>query len=163
MSYVDTSVIIAALDTQDPRFKAARELLENEKYKVVSEITLSELASVIARRGDLVSGIASRLGLGVGEAVMAILAYIIKRFNLKYKSVRGRARVPLLGDAYRPMAVAVELSPKTKLRTLDLLHVAYAIVLKDEGEPIKRLVTVDRDFEKARDTLKNADIQLYVI
>ncbi len=163
MSYVDTSVIIAALDTRDPRFRAARELLEKEKYKVVSEIVLSELASVVARREDLVSSIASTLRLGVEEAIMAILVYIIKRFRLKYKNIRGRTRIPLLGDAYKPIAIAVELSPRTKLRTLDLLHIAYAMLLKDEGEPIERLVTADKDFEKARDTLKSAGIELHII
>jgi predicted nucleic acid-binding protein len=163
LSYVDTSVIIAALDTRDPRFRVARELLEKEKYKVVSEIVLSELASVVARREDLVSSIAVRLGLGAEEAIIAILVYIIKRFSLKCKSVGGRARIPLLGDAYKPIAVAVELSPRTKLRTIDLLHVAYAMLLKDEGEPIERLVTLDKDFEKARDTLKNAGIELHII
>jgi len=37
------------------------------------------------------------------------------------------------------------------------------MLLKDEGEPIERLVTVDKDFEKARDTLKNAGIELHII
>jgi len=50
MSYIDTSVIVASLDPEDPRSNEAKKILENEKCKIISELVLVELASVISRR-----------------------------------------------------------------------------------------------------------------
>ena len=164
MSYVDTSVIVAALDPLDPRSGEARRLLEREEGKVVSELVLAELASVIARREELVSGVAGELGLSAEEAVIAMLLYILKRFNLRYRSAEGSTRLPLLGRIYRPIATAIELSKPLRLETLDLLHVAYAKILRDNGEPIQKLLTADRDFEAARETLRREiGIDLHII
>lgn len=164
MSYVDTSIIVASLDPLDPRSRKARRILEEEKGKVVSELVLAELASVVARREELVSSIAGKLGLSAEEAVVAILLYIIRRFNLRYRSVEGHARLPLLGRIYKPIATAIELSRVLRLKALDLLHVAYAKTLKDSGEQIQKLLTADRDFEKAREYLRREiGIDLYII
>ena len=45
MSYIDTSVIVAALDPSDPRWKHARSILEGEGERVVSELVIAELGS----------------------------------------------------------------------------------------------------------------------
>lgn len=45
MIYVDTSVIVAALDPMDPRRDEARKTLETHEDKVVSELVVTELAS----------------------------------------------------------------------------------------------------------------------
>jgi len=55
---------------------------------------------------------------------------------------------------YRPIATAIELSSKARLKTLDLLHVAYAKLMKEEGEPIEGILTADTGFEKAGELLK---------
>ena len=163
MSYIDTSVIVAALDPLDPKFKRARDFLEKEGG-IISELVLAELASVVARREEVVSDLASKLGLSSEETIIAILLYILKRFNLKYKSVDSQARLPLIGKIYKPIAKAIELSSRIKLRTLDLLHIAYAKLIKDKGEHIQRLVTAEKDFERAQEILKEEiGIGLYVI
>ncbi len=154
MSYVDTSLIVAALDPLDPRRGRAREVLDGERDKVVSELVLVELASVLSRRGDLVSSIASKLGLSREETVIAVILYLLKRFNLRYRSVEGRARLTPLGRLCRPVAIAMELSPALGLKTLDLLHVAYAKLMREEGEPMQKLITADEDFEKVREKLR---------
>jgi len=164
LSYIDTSVIVAALDPLDPRQKQARSILEEEGEKVISELMLVELASIVTRREELVTSIANKLGLSKEEAIIAIILYLLKRFNLKYKKVHNGTRLPLLGEVYKPIAVAVQLSPKLKMRTLDLLHIAYVKLIKDKEEPIQKLVTADKDFEKARETLKKElDINLHII
>lgn len=163
MNYIDTSVIVAALDPLDPRCEKARSLLEKGEDKIVSELVLVELTSIVARREELVSSIASELGLRRDEAVTAILLYVLRRFNLKYRSIHGSTRLPLLGSVYRPIATAIELSSPLRLKALDLLHVAYAKLLKDGGEAIQRLVTADKDFGKMREALREKvgiDLQL---
>ncbi len=148
MSYVDTSVVVAALDPLDPRIKKAREFLEKEGNKIISEIALVELASVLARREEIISGIAKELGLDKREAIITLLIYIIKRFNLKYRSMDSETLFPLLGRMYKPMAEAVELSTQIKLRTLDLLHITYAKLIRDSGEFLQEFVTADTGFKK---------------
>jgi len=155
MSYIDTSVIVAALDPTDPRRRRAREILEEEGHKVVSELVLAELASALSRREELLSDLAGRLGLSRELTIVAILLYIMRRFNLRYRAVVSRARALPFGKMYAPIATAMELSVALKLKTLDLLHAAYVKLLKNEGEPIRTLETADSDFEKAKKQLKS--------
>jgi len=156
MSYIDTSVIVAALDPSDPRSRSARRVLEEEGYKVVSELVLAELASVLSRREDLVSSLARRLRLSKELTILAILLYLLRRFNLKYRAVKSRARALPFGRTGAPAAVAIELSAVLRLKTLDLLHAAYLKLLKDQGEPIFMLRTADTDFEGVKEQLKSA-------
>jgi hypothetical protein len=55
---------------------------------------------------------------------------MLKRFDLMFRSVKGYTRLPLLGIVYKSIAEAVELSTQARLKTPDLLHVAYAILFK---------------------------------
>ena len=50
MIYVDTSVIVAALDPSDPRREEAKKTLELHDDKVVSELVVAELASVLTKQ-----------------------------------------------------------------------------------------------------------------
>ena len=85
MIYVDTSVIVAALDPTDPRREEARKALELHDNKIVSELVIAELASVLARQHKVLISIKDKLGLDDHMmASMAIILYILKRFNLKY-------------------------------------------------------------------------------
>ena len=163
MSYVDTSVIVAALDQLDPRHQQARALLEKDEYKVISELVIAELASVLSRRHEVLSIITKELGLSPKEAVVAALIYVLKRFGLRYKSIEGYARFPSIGRMHRAVLTATTLAPILGLRTLDLLHVAYAKTLKEDGEPLSRIITADRGFEKARDNLAKLGLELVVI
>ncbi len=149
-----TSVVVAALDPSDPRWRSTRSVLEGGGEKIVSELVIAELASVLSRRDDLLSSIADEVGLGVDEAIIAVILYLLKRFNLKYKRAKGFERFPLLGAAYKPMANTVKLASRLKLRTLDLLHVAYAMHLRELGEPIREIVTADHGFKRAEKVLR---------
>ncbi len=164
MSYIDTSTIIATFDPKDPRRLEAIKALENEPVKIVSELVLAELASVLSRREDLLRQVMHDLKLSREEAIIAILVYILKRFDIKYKTVNKVARYPFLGKIYGPIAEAVELSTHVKLRTLDLLHIAYIKLLINEGENIRKFITLDKEFEKAKEYLdKRINIKLKII
>ena len=154
MSYVDTSIIVAALDPTDSRRYHAKMILEEKSVKMVSELVLMELASVLSRREKMMAELANKLGLSRELVEVAVILYILKRFNLKYKMLRSRTRVTVFGKMYAPIAVAMELSPKLRLRTLDLLHIAYLKLLKEEGEPINTLMTADEDFKEVEKELK---------
>ncbi len=53
MSYIDTSVIVAALDPADPRRPKALKELENRDVKLVSELVIAELSSVLSKEGGV--------------------------------------------------------------------------------------------------------------
>ena len=164
MSYIDTSIIVAALDPTDYRSKDALKILEEEKHKIISELTLLELASVLSSRRELVSNLADKLGLDIEITISAILLYLMKRFNLRHRGFERLTKIMPLGRIYNPLATAIELSPKLRLKTLDLLHIAYVKLLKDEGEPVYKLITADADFEEAREHLEETiGVHLYIL
>ncbi len=146
MIYVDTSVIVAALDPIDPRRFKARRALEVSDNKVVSELVITELASVLSRQSEVLSDIKNKLGVNESITLLAAILYVLKRFDLRYVSAREYLKTPI-GDFYMPQAYAVKLSEKIKLRTLDLLHLAYIKVMKERGFYVTTLLTADRDFK----------------
>lgn len=164
MSYIDTSTIVAALDPEDPKYYKARKILEEEKYKVVSELVLAELANVISRREELVANIASKPGLTRELAVITIILYIMRKFKLNYGSIREFSKTPPLGETYAPIAEAIKLSPKLKLKTLGTLHIAYIKILKNKGQPIHKIITADKNFRKSKKQIENiTNTRLHII
>lgn len=153
MIYIDTSVVIAALDPADPRREEARKTLELHVDKVVSELVVTELASVLAKQHKILASIRDRLGVSEHVALIAVILYIMKRFNLKYISVEGSLRTPF-GQFYKPLAYAVELSERLRLRILDLLHLAYIKAMKEQGIWINALLTADTDFKNNEEDIK---------
>ncbi len=164
MSYVDTSVIVAALDPTDPRRERAKAVLEGEGRKLISELVIAELASVLSRRAGQMSELASKLGLSKELVGVAVILYIMRRFNLKYVALGPRARASAFGRMNAPFAVATELSPRLRLKALDLLHAAYLKLLRKSGEPIHTLVTADNDFKRVEEELREVTgVNVYLI
>jgi len=164
VSYIDTSVIVAALDPLDPRQRSARIVLDDEeRVKVISELVLTELASILVRR-ELLFELKARLDLREELVLPTVLLYLIKRFKLGYERVDGHTKIPVLGELYSPMAVALNLLTKLKLRTIDSLHVAYSKLLKDKGRKIDSLITVDEEFKSIIGKIKEIlDIRVRIL
>ncbi|MBO3801063.1 MAG: PIN domain-containing protein [Candidatus Brockarchaeota archaeon] len=153
MSYVDTSIIVAALDPEDPLQKSASMILKNEEDKIVSELVLLELASVLSRRISLTE-FKEKLKVREELVVPTLLLYLLKRFGLKYEKVDGRAKVPKFDSVYFPIATAITISRRLRLKTLDLLHIAYIRLLKERGRALNTLITADEDFNNISDEEK---------
>lgn len=150
MSYVDTSAIVAALDKLDSRQKSVQRVLESKENKKISELVLAELASTLARKRSMLLEISKKIKIREELIIPLAILYIMRRFKLSYKRVSGYKKIFIMGDLYSPLAAAVELAPKFKLKTLDLLHLAYIKTLIEQGEEINELITVDEDFEKEK-------------
>ncbi len=117
MMYIDTNAVIAYVDELDPNHDIANDLLKSLKgNKVVSKLTLVELASVYSRAS-------------LNEP-LALALYSVKRVKAKIADV----------DFNEALTHALKLAPLLKLKTLDLLHVA---ICKAIGA--KAFVTFDRD------------------
>lgn len=165
ISYIDTSILVAALDEKDRRYDKARAILEESgRVKVISELVVTELASVVARRSDIVSSIGQILGLGPEEVMLAIILYVVKRFGLKLHTVERGTKIPTLGTMNAPLYETVKLAPTTRLRTLDLIHVAYVKLMVETGLPLGAFITADLEYERAREFLKDTlGVELLII
>ena len=79
----------------------------------------------------------------------------MKRFGLEYRRIDGRGHIYPLGDFYLPLAIVIELSSKVRLKTLDLLHLAYIAALEEQGEEMHELVTVDDGFKREDEAINH--------
>nr|MDO8062137.1 PIN domain-containing protein [Candidatus Freyrarchaeum guaymaensis] len=154
MKYIDTSVIVSALDPLDEKQKTSLQFLEEEKEKVASELVMLELASVVSRRLDELSIPLREFSLPSEQLLIAILVYVLRRFGIKFVKIVGSMEIPLLGQMSLPVAATIELSAKIKLRSLDLLHIAYVKLLKEKGFKISAFATLDEYFVKAKEFLE---------
>ncbi|MBO3769592.1 MAG: PIN domain-containing protein [Thermoproteota archaeon] len=154
MSYVDTSIIVAALDPEDPLQKSASVILKNKEDKIVSELVLLELASVLSRRISLIE-FKEKLKIREELIVPTLLLYLLKRFGLKYEKADGRIKVSAFDSLYLPMATAINLSRRLRLKVLDLLHIAYIRLFKEKGRALNTLITADEDFSNISDEEKS--------
>jgi predicted nucleic acid-binding protein len=154
MSYVDTSIIVAALDPLDSRQALALRALEEKNNKKVSELVLVELANVLAKKEKVLLEISRELSLRKELVIPVAILYIMKRFKLSYRKVESFEKVLGIGDLYLPLASAINISSTFKLKTLDLLHLSYIRTLIEQGEEINEVMTVDEDFEKEAELIK---------
>ena len=163
MFYIDTSVIIAALDLTDPRRSSALKFLQTNKNKAISELVIAELLNILARSRDLLKPQIYEIGRTEALSLLTILLYLIRRFDLEYYEVKGSVRTPL-GRFSIPIGNAMELVPKIRLKTLDLLHISYIKALKDKGVPIRTLATMDMDFKKVEKQIRdNLEVEVYIV
>ena len=154
MSYVDTSVIAAALDSSDARQYAALEALESRREKVVSELVLLELAGILARRREILEDLARSLGIEARDLLLpAAILYIVRKFKLRYVQVEGSESYYFLAVS-KPVSRALKLSSTISLGALDLMHLAYIDALRDQGEDLEELLTADEDFSREAEIIE---------
>jgi len=153
--YIDTSVIIAAVDKGDNRNKDAEKFLSREKEKLVSPLTLAEIFSVVSRSSE-------KLNVDVDEDDLpaVITRLCIKKFGLKVVSLFGK-ELTIFGEMPAELKLAFILAPKLKLRTMDLLHVSYAWNLRLNGYNVEEFATFDGEIlEKAKGINNMTDIRI---
>ncbi len=127
MIYLDTNVLISAIDDKDLFHSKALELLDKYKKikRVVSELTLVELASVYSRSGF--------------EDPLVYALATVKSLNVEVIKV----------DFNEVLKKAFQYSRELKLRTLDLLHVTIAITANTEY-----FATFDKDIIEKKKLIK---------
>ncbi len=127
--------------------------MENRENKKISELVLTELASVLAKRDEMLLELSRKIDVRRELTLPVVILYIMKRFKLNYRKVDGFKRIFAIGNLYSPLATAIDVSPRFKLKTLDLLHLSYVKTLIEQGEEINELITVDEDFEKMKELI----------
>jgi hypothetical protein len=83
MNYVDTSLVISAVDTSmQSRSREATTLLSSTREKVVSELFLVELAASISRKPELISAVLVE-DAQPSTVLLAYLVYLMSKYDLK--------------------------------------------------------------------------------
>lgn len=132
MIYLDTNVVISYADELDPNHERALEILESlEGERVTSRLTLLELVSVYSRAGL--------------PQPLAHALYSLKLAKAKLVDVD-------LGEA---LMHALKLAPHLRLRTLDLLHIALAILV---GARV--FITLDKEIKSRNSELEKLGLRL---
>ncbi len=155
--YVDTSVIISAIDKGDQRCKDSDKFLRRVKEKIISPLVLAEIYSVVSRNSERIN-----LGLNVAEADLpAVIARLcMRKYDLKLVCVFDKD-FSIFGEIPTEFKLAFMLAPKLKLRTLDLLHISYAWAIKLNGYNVEEFVTLDGGIlDRAKDIEKITDIRV---
>ncbi|MEM1771621.1 MAG: type II toxin-antitoxin system VapC family toxin [Ignisphaera sp.] len=125
MIYVDTNLIVSYIDEADPNHEKAVELIKTlEGRRVVSRLTLVELASVFSR---------ARL-----EEPIALALYSIRSVKADIVQV----------DFNKLLNQAVKYAPILRLRTLDLLHLVASLLTE-----CRKFATLDTDIIKKSDII----------
>ncbi|AAY81301.1 hypothetical protein [Sulfolobus acidocaldarius] len=101
----------------------------------------------------------SYLSRNINDNPLPYVLKVINDFNLTVSSPDDSyVKMPYLGKVRSVVAVSLIISQRVKLRTLDLLHVSYDILLR-----VKEFVTADKEFAKAKDVLDENGINLKII
>lgn len=162
MNYVDTSLVITALDVSEPaRSRAAKALLERNEGKVVSELFLVELSSAISRKAELIAAVSVE-DSQPPTILLAYLVYLMSKYGLKLLGPSGEHVLTPIGRIGLEAGSCLALAAELKLRSLDLLHVAYLLSLKERGYGIEKLLTTDREFQKAEKLLDEHEVKVVI-
>ena len=147
MAYVDTGVLIAAYAPKDPIRVAAKAFLrKSHAPRIISPLTFAELSSVLSRVEESLELPSVLRTEPPQRRIRALAEYVVRDSRLTIASQVGSTRLRLGGRSVSvPMeyTTAAALAPKLKLRSLDLLHLAYASLISQLEFSISSFVTGD--------------------
>ncbi len=163
MNYIDTSLVIAAMDTSTrQRSREAATLLARTREKVVSELFLVELAASISRKPELISAVPVE-DVQPSTVLLAYLVHLMSKYDVKLLPPAVEQVATPFGKVDLESGSCLALASDVKLRSLDLLHIAHLISLKNRGFNIESLLTSDSDFSKAERLLGDHEVKLIVL
>ncbi len=119
MEYIDTNILILYIDKNDPKHSMAEQLFNEYSNKIISELNIIEMKSVLSRSNLM------------EEQMYALIDYLLIKSDIKIKPI----------DINESIMKGNEVVNNLKLKTLNLLHIATAILVKAD-----KFITFDKDF-----------------
>ncbi|MGQ4892176.1 MAG: PIN domain-containing protein [Candidatus Njordarchaeia archaeon] len=157
--YADTNLIIARYKPKDHLYDIANKIFNLDQYKIViSPISLVELFSVLSRVKNHIKIPPSIRGFDLSTLIKFIvddcnIALISETYIIETNVLAAEIKLPL--EYY----IAFSLAERIKLRTLDLLHIAYTYILKNK---IDAFVTGDKEILQKKEQILN-ELQIKVL
>ncbi len=133
MEYIDTSVLIAFIDKNDDKHYIAEEMLKKYSNKIITKLNIIEMRSVL-----------TRINLKM-EEIDALIDYLVIKGEIKIIEVNMNKAIIKWN----------EIIEEIKLKTLDLLHIANAVILN-----ATKFVTFDKDFISKKDRIESYKIEI---
>ncbi len=133
MEYIDTNILISIIDKNDKKYVMANNLIKNYHNKVITELNLMEMNSVL-----------SRIDISQ-EEIEALIKYLFIKTDIKLISL----------NFSESLGKAEEIVNTVKLKTLDCMHIANAIILN-----ASKFITFDEDFKKKRASIKKYGLEI---
>ncbi|MGB9717194.1 MAG: type II toxin-antitoxin system VapC family toxin [Thermoproteota archaeon] len=157
--YVDTSLIIARYKPSDSLYRDSDAFFKSNFVFVASPVTLAELYCVLSRaRSEL------DIPMQVEPLLDTLITFIIRDCKLKLLSRSYYVKKDLALQACRiglEYYIATRLAENLSLRTLDMLHLSYARILR-KTYGVGSFVTGDEEIlEKAEAIRKSFGIKVF--
>ena len=156
---MDTSVLIAANKPRDPDYESAKKILDSKMHKLTSYIALAELVSVISRllvaKQIEIDPQAQKIleKLDDKEKAKAIALYILRKGSVEILECLGLVPSGIFGvDVPIEFQIGIKIAPITRLKTLDNLHIATAMLNKKSNK-IEFFITGDKEILKKSRTI----------
>ena len=153
MAYLDTNVLLSHYFAEDPNHPYAAQLVENLRRRgeemLVSLLTLVELYAYVSRRIGALKLPPHYARLGQKEKVAAVVIHVLKHAGAQ----------PVDNTPADLLQKAMQLAHALKLKTLDLLHIAYALHLAEKGL-IHTFATLDKEIAERRDVVERLGLRL---
>ena len=148
MAYLDTNVLLSYYFENDGNHQRTVRIVESLKLRgekaYVSPLTIAELYSVVSRALDKLRLPPCFASLDRERQIHALIKDIIKRVGVVVVNDEPRLDQVNEGKAFHIYARAAEQAGQLKLKTLDLLHIAYALWLA-ERKSVHTLITFDKE------------------
>ncbi len=160
MAYVDTNVILAKYFPHDAWHDRASSFLEyTRRRKIVSPLSAVELIAVTSRLEENLQIPRELLLESPKRRIRALVDFFIKDCGLLVESIPAQAKVRIGG---RVLGLPIEyptalgLAHALKLKTLDLMHLAYAANIRNWSHDVEFFVTADDDILSKSEIIQQA-------
>lgn len=151
-TYIDTCVAISYY-LQDSRYEKAKRILkevENDKPFCISPYTILEFYSVLARRRESFRILPGLEKLSPEAKIRSMISRIINDMNLKIPFPdEPKVEDFMKTKIFHKFLDAIRLAVQIQLPTGDLVHVAYALQLKEKGS-IRKIISIDDEWKKRK-------------
>jgi predicted nucleic acid-binding protein len=153
VAYLDTNVLLSHYFAEDPNHLNAARLMETLRRRGeemrVSFLTLVELYAYISRRIGALKPPPHYARLSQEEKVAAVVIHVLKHAGAQ----------PVDNTPADLLQKAMRLAHVLRLKTLDLLHIAYALHLAERGL-IHTFATLDREIAERGDVIEKLGLRL---
>lgn len=144
--YIDTNVIVAKYHPRDPYYASSRSFLDSSTDKVASPLSIVELMAVTSRQAKELYAPDEILREPPRRRIRAVVEFLLRDSNITIVPVAAQARVKVAKSILTlPLEYvsSLRLASSLGLRTLDLMHLAYAYNIRGSGYELDSFVTTD--------------------
>jgi len=153
VAYLDTNLLLSHYFAEDPNHPYAAQLMENLRTRGeemrISPLTLVELYTHISRRIGALKLPPHYAKLSQEEKVAAVATHVLKHAGAQ----------PVDNTPADLLQKAMRLAHALRLKTLHLLHIAYALHLAERGL-IHTFATLDKEIAERRDVIEKLGLKL---